>query len=121
LRYVDAAEIFSRYIFSKNQYRASDKTVRHSAFMPPPDKRLSVFRTSGMGEHAIWALGESLRLQTLKGRADIRAAAVEQTGLAIDADEIPPRHANIIGWPHDHSAIILKALELSQKAHLRLK
>ena len=121
MRYVDASEILARYIFTKNHYRTSDNTVKYSAFLPPPDKRLSVFRTSGMGEHAIWALGESLRQQRLKGRADIRAAAVVETGLAIDADDIPPRHANIVGWPDDHSAIMLKALELSQQAHLRLK
>jgi len=89
--------------------------------MPPADKRLSVFRTSGLGEQAIWTIGESLRPQTLKGRADISAAAVEQTGLAIDADDIPPRHANVVGWPDDHSAIELKAMELSERAYLRLK
>ena len=89
--------------------------------MPPADKRLSVFRTSGLQEHEIWALGESLRAQPLKGRADITAADVGETGLALDADDIPPRHANIVGWPDDHSAIELKALELSQRAHLSLR
>jgi hypothetical protein len=89
--------------------------------MSPADKRLSVFRTSGLEEHAIWILGESLRAQPLKGRADITAAAVEETGLAVDADDIPPRHANVVGWPDDHSAIELKALELSQRAHLSLR
>jgi hypothetical protein len=121
LSYVEAAEILARYIYSRNHYRPSDNTVKYSAFMPPADKRLSVFRTSGLGEHAIWVLGESLRTQPLKGRADIAAAAVRETGLALDADNIPTRHANIVGWPDDHSAIELKALELSEKAHLRLK
>lgn len=121
MSHVDASEILARYIFTKNHYRTSDNTVKYSAFLPPPDRRLSVFRTSGMGEHAIWALGESLRQQRLKGRADIRAAAVEETGLAIDADEIPPRHANIVGWPDEHSALELKALELSVRAQLRLR
>lgn len=89
--------------------------------MPPEDKRLSVFRVLGLDEHAIWVLGGSLRTQPLLGRADIAAATVRETGLALDADDIPPRHANITGWPDDNSAIKLKALELSERAHLRLK
>jgi hypothetical protein len=121
LSHVDANEILARYIYFRNHYRPSDNTVRYSAFMPPADKRLSVFRTSGLGEYGIWALGESLRPQPLKGRADITVAAVRETGLALDADDIPPRHANIVGWPDDHSAIELKALELSERAHLHLK
>ena len=121
MRHVDAAEILARYIYYRNHYRPSDNTVKYSAFMPPADKRLSVFRTSGLEEYAIWILGESLRAQPLKGRADITAAAVRETGLALDADDIPPRHANIVGWPDDHSAIELKALELSERSHLRLK
>ena len=121
MSHVDAAEILARYIFHRNHYRPSDNTVKYSAFMPPADKRLSVFRTSGLEEQAIWTLGESLRAQPLKGRADIAVAAVEETGLAVDADDIPPRHANVVGWPDDHSAIELKALELSQRAHLSLR
>jgi hypothetical protein len=89
--------------------------------MPPADKRLSVFRTSGLGEHALWAFGESLRSQTVRGRADISVASVEETGLVVDANDIPLRHANVVGWPDDHSAMELKALELSQRAHLSLR
>jgi hypothetical protein len=89
--------------------------------MPPEDKRLSVFRTSGLREYEIWELGGSLRAKLCWGRADIAAGDVSETGLAVAADDIPPRHANIVGWPDDNSAIKLKALELSERAHLRLK
>jgi hypothetical protein len=90
--------------------------------MPPlPDKRLSVFRISGLHENDIWGIGENLRTQSLLGRADIKALAVFETGLSIDPDNTPPRHANIIGWPEDSSAIKLKAIELAEKAQLHLK
>ena len=118
---VDATEILARYIFHRNHYRPSDNTVKYSAFMPPADKRLSVFRTPGLSEDAIWELGESLRKQSLLGRADIAAAVVSDVELAIEADDIPHRHANIVGWPDDQSAVKLKALELSERAHLSLR
>ena len=89
--------------------------------MPPEDKHLSVFRTTGLREYEIWQLGGTLRAKLLLGRADIAAAAVSETGLAVEADDSPARHANIVGWPDDNSATRLKALELSEKAHLRLK
>ncbi len=44
-----------------------------------------------------------------------------EAGLFIDPDDIPPRHANIIGWPDEDSAIKLAAIELAQKAKLRMK
>jgi hypothetical protein len=89
--------------------------------MPPEDKRLSVFRISGLHENEVWSTGVNLRSQTLVGRADIKALSVLETGLLIDADDIPPHHANIIGWPEEASAIKLKAVELAEKACLHLK
>jgi hypothetical protein len=47
--------------------------------------------------------------------------AVAEVGLKIDADDIPPHHANIVGWPNDASEVKLKALMLADKALLRLK
>jgi hypothetical protein len=118
---VDATETLSRYIYSRNHYRSSDQTVRYSAFIPPEDNRLSIFRISGLQEADIWKIGEGLRRQQLHGRADIEAVVVNEIGLGIVADDIPPRHANIIGWPEEASAIKLKAIELADKAILRLK
>ena len=119
---VEPTEALARYIYSKSYYRSSDNTVRHSAFMPPKNRGLSVFRISGLRENEIWQLGDNLRTdQPLLGRADIKAGSVNETGLAVEADDIPHRHANIVGWPDDDSAIRLKALQLAEKAHLHLK
>jgi hypothetical protein len=89
--------------------------------MPPQDKRLSVFRTSGLSENEIWSIGESLRPRPLLGRADIRAGSVYEVGLSIDVDNDPPRHANIVDWPEEDTAIRLKAIELAERAQLHLK
>lgn len=117
---LDETEKLARYLFSKNHYRSSDQTVKHPAFIPK-DKQLSVFQITDLSEIDIWRVGESLRDRPLIGRADIRAKSVYKAELSIDPDNNPPRHANIIGWPDEPSAIKLKALELAQKATLHLK
>jgi hypothetical protein len=114
-------EILARYIFTKSHFRNSDRTVKYSAFIPPEDRRLSVFQISGLQDAEIWKIGEKLREQTLLGRADVESALVKTIGLGIVADDIPPRHANIIGWPEEASAIKLKAMELAKEAELHLK
>lgn len=114
-------EILARYIFTKSQIRISDRMVKYSAFIPPEDRRLSVFRISGLQDAEIWKIGEKLRSQTLLGRADVESALVKKIGLGIEADDIPARHANIIGWPDELSAIKLKAMELAKEAELHLK
>jgi hypothetical protein len=82
---------------------------------------LSVFKISGLHEDEIWKIGGSLRIQTLLGRADISDFFIKRIGLEIESDDIPPRHANIVGWPEESSAVKLKAVELAQKSELHLK
>jgi hypothetical protein len=121
---VDPNENFSRYLFSRNNYSPTKQIVHYTAFIPPPDKRLSVFCVSGLSENAIWEIGENVGNQSdrkLSGRADIAALPVYEAGLSIDRNDIPFRHANIIGWPDEDSAIKLAAIELAQKAELSLK
>ncbi len=117
---IDPTEILTRFIYTKNHYR-SDHTVKHAAFMPPADKRLSVFRIFNLQVNEIWNIGDSLRTEPPLGRADLQASIVTETGLTIDPDDIPPRHANIIGWPDESSEIKLKAVVMAEKAQLCLK
>ncbi len=120
---INTSEDLARFIFSRSQFSPSNKRVKYSAFMPL-NKCLSVFRISGLSEHQVWEIGETVETQRelqLLARADINASSVNGTGLEIDADDNPPLHANIVGWPEEHSAVILKAKELAEKAELRLK
>jgi hypothetical protein len=121
---VEPKENLSRYLFSRKNYNPTKQIVHYTAFMPPPDRRLSVFRTSGLSEAAIWNIGDDVRRKRdkqLLGRADIESLSVYEVGLSIDPNDIPLRHANIIRWPDDDSAIKLAAVELAQKAKLILK
>jgi hypothetical protein len=98
--------------------------VHYTAFIPPPDRCLSVFRTSTLSENEIWEIGENVgrqRSRQLLGRADIQTVSVLEAGLCVDSDDNPPRHANILGWPNEDSAIKLAAMQLAEKAQLRLK
>jgi len=124
LEQVNLAENLARYIFQKNHFSSQNNTVKYAAFMPPPSNRLSVFRILGLAENEIWRIGYEVgekSVRSLLGRADIKALSVIEAELHIDADDIPPRHADIIGWPEEASAIKLKAIELAEKAQLRLK
>lgn len=118
---VDPTESLARFLYSKNHYRSLDHTVKHAAFMPPPNKLLSVFRIFDLQENEVWRLGDTLRAEQPLGRADIKTLYVTETGLTVDADDIPPRHANIIGWSDESSETKLKAIVLAEKASLRLK
>jgi len=80
---------------------------------------LSVFRTSDLSAAENWAIGDAvgeLRGKILLGRGDIKAAVINESRLSIDPNDIPPRHANIVDWPDDDSAIKLIAIELADRA-----
>jgi len=118
------SEDLSKFIFNKSQFSSSNKRVKYSVFIPPSNRRLSVFRSTDLSENEVWEIGNAIGIErklTLLARADIRVASVTKTGLEIDVDDIPPRHANIVGWPDEDSEIKLKAMELAENAQLHLK
>lgn len=116
---ISPEELLARYIFDSNCVRL-DGTVRYKAFLPAPNNKTSVFRTSGLDESAIWGIGQSVaskRTQILKGRADIEALHIFKQGLRIEPSTIThPLHADII-WPDERSKQKLIAVELAAKAH----
>ncbi len=121
---INPSDDLTKYIFNKSQFSSSNKRVKYSVFIPPSNRRLSVFRIVGLSENQVWEIGNAIgteRELTLLARADIRVSSVTKTGLEIDADDIPPRHANIVGWPAEDSEIKLRAIELAEKAQLHLK
>ena len=110
---------------SRSLFRKRDNTVKYQAFMPPPNLKLSVFRTSNLSNSQIWEIGRQIASsqcppRNLYGRADLQALEVLKCGLQIDPDDNPPRHANIIGWPQEKSEQKLKAMKLAEAAKLVL-
>ena len=115
------SEPLARYLYQKSHYNASTSKVKHHAFMPPKDMRLSVFRTQGLAEAEVWALGDTLRAESPIARGVIVVQSVLKCGLKVDPDDHPPRHASVIGWPDDRASILEKAVSLSRAAELRLR
>lgn len=94
--------------------------------MPPPDLHLSVFRIDGLQLEEIWEIGQRevidamSQSRELKGIADVKALKVQENDLEIEPDNIPSRHANIIGWPEEKEKQKIIAQELAAEAKLVL-
>jgi len=76
--------------------------VKPSAFLPnPKDKATSVFRHGRRPTESLWDIGINLAAgdRSLHGAAIFKAKHVRSALLEVLAQEPPPRHANITGWP----------------------
>ena len=93
--------------------------------MPSPHGETSVFCISDLSDNEIWNIGDCEVAQKrglpLLGRADISAFHILKQNLKLIQDNIPPRHANIVGWPPEKSEQKLIAIELAENAQLYLK
>jgi hypothetical protein len=118
-------EIVARYVFDKNCFSSSKRIVKYQAFWPR-NGETSVFRISRLSDADVWFMGDEYvakpKGRRLKARADISAGlGVTSTHLTVVAEtSTHPRHANIVGWPHDESAIQMAAVELANHATLHL-
>lgn len=119
-------ENLARYITSKGWFSREKNRVKPRAFMPPPDLRLSVYRTYNLSEPEIWkiglkrVIGKMREPRNLYGRADIQASKIMEKKLNINPDNVPPRHAEIIGWPELKEKQKSIAQELAAEASLNL-
>lgn len=97
--------------------------MKPRAFMPR-DGETSVFRTAGLELSEILDIGvqevAAPRGRTLYGLGQLDSRDVRETRLDIQANEPPPRHANIVGWPGDPAEQLSLAQELSRRARLAL-
>jgi hypothetical protein len=115
----------SRFIFSRRHFSDTQNIVKHGAFMPPVDGKLSIFDTDGVEERTVWSIGQEIAIerdQTLYARGDISTSSATGQNLRVIPDEPPPRHRNIVGWPpadqkEDQKLI---AMELAAVATLRV-
>jgi len=123
---VGPEESLGRYL-QKGYYSSEKNSVKPQAFMPPPNLHLSVFRIDGLQWEEIWEIGQIKVMDAmpkpreLRGIADVKALKVQENGLEIEPDNIPPRHANIIGWPEEKEKQKMIAQGLAAEATLVLK
>lgn len=120
---VGASEIVERYVLYRRHVRA-DQTVKPDAFIPPPDRMMSVTRHYLATEAELWQVGQnvaSARGRTLEGRADVGAEVIRGQNLDLVPDPIPdnPNHANVTQWPADKAAQKILAAELAKQACFR--
>lgn len=113
-------ETLARFAVDQSYFRASDNSVRHNAFMPDKNTRVSVYRQQGLTEAEIWQLGMTHvaqpRNKQLLGRAVITARDIFRKGFDVIPEEPPPLHANICGFHQEPHKWKEQALELAALA-----
>ena len=107
---INPTERLSRFIVNKNEFRRSNRTVKFKAFLPPKNKRLSVYRTLTLSEDDIWSIGSEFvakpRGKTLYGRADLLAQTVYALKQKVEPETSQHcLHADVIAWPDNKDDI----------------
>lgn len=113
---VGSNEPIARFIFSKNHFSRVNERVKPVAFIPHPDIETSVFRIEDLLEDRLREIAKSVGAENKPprepfARAEVEVHVVVNAGLAVVADEPPPRHAEIVGWPRDDKS---QQLEIAQ-------
>jgi hypothetical protein len=93
-------EALVRYVTSSRQF--TNRLVKGVVFLPNPSNgETSVFRHGSDPRSELWRIGYQYAAgnRHLHGAAIVTARSVREAGLDVVAQEPPPRHANITGWP----------------------
>jgi hypothetical protein len=92
-------EDVARFLTQSNQFNAT--MAKPAAFLPSPNSQeTSVSRHGRKPLKRLWAIGlTAAGTRKLYGAAIFKAQAVRAAQLDVLADEPPPRHAAIRGWP----------------------
>jgi hypothetical protein len=113
-------ENLARYIFFHSHVR-QDNSVKADAFMPPPDRELSVTRHLFALEQELWDVGQAVASasgRSLQGRADVGATICTVQSLAVRAAPAGgnPNHAHVLNWPSDKPAQKIIAQQIAAAA-----
>lgn len=92
-------EDLARFLTQSNQFSAL--MAKPAAFLPSPkDRETSVSRHGSEPLESLWEIGlDAAGSRNLYGAAIFKARSVRAAQLEVAADEPPPRHAAIRGWP----------------------
>ena len=110
-------EDLARFLTSSSQFNTLG--ARPSAFLPnPADKAKSVFRHGSQPRESLWRIADEHLVggQTLHGAAIVKAKHVRSAQLDVVAQEPPPRHANIVGWPWSQTDPAMRKAEHMERA-----
>lgn len=90
--------------------RFAGSVVKPKLFQPNRALKLSVFRIDGLLCAEIRDIGLDVvqrhpDAHRLHGWGESSESTVSDKGLQVEHDDVPPRHANIVGWPSDRGAL----------------
>jgi len=117
----DADEPITVYATQSDHPRANG-TARHDPFMPNAKQgnTKSCFRILDLVASDIWVIALKHvindKIKQIYGRFDLDAGLVYKQLLQFRPDNIPPRHANIVGWPVTSLAQKDKAMKLAAES-----
>jgi hypothetical protein len=112
-------EDLARFLPSSKWYKS--KMAKPVAFLPTSDRETSVFRHGDQPRDELWSLFTVREPFRLHGAAIVKASDVRAIELDVIADEPPPRHAAIIGWPLDNDPALQKAQQIARAALIASK
>jgi hypothetical protein len=101
----------------------ADGTVKPREFLPCENDgilELSVYAIQGLPEDEIWRLAKREIPKSVLGRGDLAPQEVIPHGLRVNRDDVPPRHANILGWPvlkDEQNAIAVELSGIARPTH----
>jgi hypothetical protein len=116
---VEDGEWLARMILTEKHVRKEARTAKPEAFLPYKHVELSVIRHRELNEDELWEIGREVavkREKPLIGRGDFSARDARAQNLdAVPAEgpELPRNHADIVGWPEDKPAQMLRAVEIA--------
>jgi len=115
-------EKLARFLTARNQYSPTRRAAKPLAFLPR-NNELSVFCVADLPYSEIVPLGRHLNLpaeRRIHGHATLASRSVADTGLTVDRDDRPLRHANVTGWPDEKDKRLAIAQELAAASALYL-
>ncbi len=118
---VDASERISRFVLSKSHVSVQNQRVKYAAFLPPPSRKLSAYRTTTVEEQGIWEIGRTYvaapQQKAIRGRGDLSANIIRATELDVVPERQPHKlHADVVGWPTEKDEQKMIAVELANQA-----
>jgi len=116
-------EPIARFLCNRSLFSRTARRLKQAAFLPR-DGATSVFRIDGLSNRKVWDLGRERvsgpSNRTLHGHATLQVVQVRLCRLSLHADNEPPRHAEIRGWPSERAAQRFQAQQLADAAVLQL-
>lgn len=123
---VEDGERLARMILTgkyvRKDARTEKLTPKPEAFLPYKHIELSVIRHRDLTESELWEIGRVVavkRERPLVGRGDFSARDARAQSLDVvpaEGPDLPRNHADVVGWPSEKPAQLLRAVEIAAAA-----